>query len=68
MSALCVWQAMRWLTAPLTVEFSNLKQTFNPKDMDVFFQNFSPDQVGQRPTLVSFDGGMVFFVNSTPSA
>ncbi|KAH9831173.1 peptidase S8/S53 domain-containing protein [Rhodofomes roseus] len=28
-----------------------------PADMDMFFGNYSPSQVGQRPALVSIDGG-----------
>lgn len=26
-------------------------------DIDLFFGNYSPSQVGQRPALVSIDGG-----------
>ncbi|KAH9978682.1 subtilisin-like protein [Lactifluus volemus] len=37
------------------VEFT--PQAYLPSDLDMFFRNFSPSQVGQRPTLVSIDGG-----------
>lgn len=33
-------------------------QAFLAGDLDVFFSNFSPSQVGQRPTLISIDGGI----------
>lgn len=32
-------------------------QAFLAGDLDVFFGNFSSSQVGQRPTLISIDGG-----------
>ncbi|KAI0717849.1 subtilisin-like protein [Cerioporus squamosus] len=32
-------------------------QSHIPSDFDVFFGNYSKDQVGQRPTLISIDGG-----------
>ena len=32
-------------------------QSYNPGDMDGFFKQFSPDQVGQRPVEYDFDGG-----------
>ena len=34
-------------------------QTHNASDFDVFFGNYSKDQVGERPTLVSIDGGFL---------
>ncbi|OBZ66344.1 Aorsin [Grifola frondosa] len=34
-------------------------QAHNPSDFDLFFGNFSSSQVGQRPTLVSIDGGFI---------
>ncbi|KAI0672543.1 subtilisin-like protein [Trametes maxima] len=34
-------------------------QTHNPADFDVFFANYSKNQVGERPKLVSFDGGSI---------
>ncbi|TBU52869.1 subtilisin-like protein [Dichomitus squalens] len=34
-------------------------QTHNPSDFDVFFGNYSKAQVGERPTLVSIDGGFL---------
>ncbi|EMD39042.1 hypothetical protein CERSUDRAFT_112730 [Gelatoporia subvermispora B] len=34
-------------------------QTHNPSDLDVFFGNFSKSQVGERPTLISIDGGVL---------
>ncbi|CAL1713696.1 unnamed protein product [Somion occarium] len=39
------------------VEFT--PQAFLAGDLDLFFGNFSPSQVGTRPTLVSIDGGVV---------
>ncbi|KAK7689950.1 hypothetical protein QCA50_006590 [Cerrena zonata] len=39
------------------VEFT--PQSFLAPDLDLFFANFSPSQVGVRPTLVSIDGGVV---------
>ncbi|KAI0305677.1 subtilisin-like protein [Multifurca ochricompacta] len=39
------------------VEFT--PQAFLAPDLDLFFQNFSSTQVGQRPILVSIDGGVV---------
>ncbi|KAF9807920.1 hypothetical protein IEO21_08015 [Rhodonia placenta] len=32
-------------------------QAYLPNDLDLFFANFSPSQVGQRPVLDSIDGG-----------
>ncbi|OSX61657.1 hypothetical protein POSPLADRAFT_1040138 [Postia placenta MAD-698-R-SB12] len=32
-------------------------QAYLPGDLDLFFGNFSPSQVGQRPVLESIDGG-----------
>ncbi|KAH9176550.1 subtilisin-like protein [Lactarius sanguifluus] len=37
------------------VEFT--PQAFLAPDLDLFFKNFSSKQIGQRPTLVSIDGG-----------
>ncbi|KAI0752912.1 subtilisin-like protein [Daedaleopsis nitida] len=34
-------------------------QSHVPSDFDVFFGNYSKSQVGQRPTLVSIDGGAI---------
>ncbi|TBU52071.1 subtilisin-like protein [Dichomitus squalens] len=34
-------------------------QSHNPSDFDVFFGNYSKNQVGERPTLVSIDGGFI---------
>ncbi|KAI0686626.1 subtilisin-like protein [Earliella scabrosa] len=34
-------------------------QTHIPADFDVFFGNYSKSQVGQRPTLISIDGGLL---------
>ncbi|OCH93713.1 subtilisin-like protein [Obba rivulosa] len=34
-------------------------ESHNPSDFDVFFGNFSKDQVGERPTLISIDGGIL---------
>uniref|UniRef100_A0A0W0G632 tripeptidyl-peptidase II n=1 Tax=Moniliophthora roreri TaxID=221103 RepID=A0A0W0G632_MONRR len=39
------------------VEFT--PQAYVPEDLDIFFGNFSPSQVGARPELVSIDGGVV---------
>ncbi|OBZ72773.1 Tripeptidyl-peptidase SED1, partial [Grifola frondosa] len=32
---------------------------YNPSDFDVFFKRFSPSQVGQRPKMISIDGGTI---------
>ncbi|KZT10453.1 subtilisin-like protein [Laetiporus sulphureus 93-53] len=37
------------------VEYS--PEAFLDADMDAFFANFSPSQVGQRPAVISIDGG-----------
>lgn len=37
------------------VEYS--PEAYLDADMDAFFGNYSPSQVGQRPALVSIDGG-----------
>ncbi|PCH37568.1 subtilisin-like protein [Wolfiporia cocos MD-104 SS10] len=34
-------------------------QAYTAADLDLFFANFSPSQVGERPVLVSIDGGFV---------
>ncbi|OBZ72683.1 Aorsin [Grifola frondosa] len=34
-------------------------QAYLPSDLDIFFTNFSKSQIGQRPTLVSIDGGTI---------
>ncbi|KAI0922999.1 hypothetical protein AcV5_009837 [Taiwanofungus camphoratus] len=34
-------------------------QAYVPSDLDLFFANFSSSQIGERPTLVSIDGGVV---------
>ncbi|KZT01332.1 subtilisin-like protein [Laetiporus sulphureus 93-53] len=34
-------------------------QAYVPSDLDMFFANFSPSQVGERPVLFSIDGGFV---------
>ncbi|OCH90819.1 subtilisin-like protein [Obba rivulosa] len=34
-------------------------ETHDPSDLDVFFGNFSTDQVGERPILVGIDGGVI---------
>ncbi|THH07970.1 hypothetical protein EW146_g9146 [Bondarzewia mesenterica] len=39
------------------VEFT--PQAYLAGDLDLFFGNFSPSQVGDRPVLVSIDGGVV---------
>ncbi|TBU37252.1 subtilisin-like protein [Dichomitus squalens] len=33
-------------------------QAFLQSDLDMFFANFSPSQVGKKPTLISIDGGV----------
>lgn len=38
-----------------TVEYT--PQSHVPSDFDVFFGNYSKSQVGERPTLISIDGG-----------
>ncbi|KZT34095.1 subtilisin-like protein [Sistotremastrum suecicum HHB10207 ss-3] len=32
-------------------------QSYLPADLDMFFKNFSKSQIGQRPNLISIDGG-----------
>ncbi|KZT63388.1 subtilisin-like protein [Daedalea quercina L-15889] len=39
------------------VEFT--PNAYRPSDLDLFFANFSPSQVGERPILESIDGGVV---------
>ncbi|KAF8265230.1 subtilisin-like protein [Lactarius quietus] len=39
------------------VEFT--PQAYIASDLDLFFKNFSPTLIGQRPKLVSIDGGVV---------
>ncbi|KAI0648913.1 subtilisin-like protein [Trametes meyenii] len=34
-------------------------QAYVPSDLDMFFGNFSKSQVGERPSLVSIDGGTI---------
>ncbi|KAN0090293.1 Peptidase S8/S53 domain containing protein [Hyaloscypha variabilis] len=34
-------------------------QAYLPSDLDMFFRNFSPSLVGQRPTFDSIDGGLL---------
>lgn len=34
-------------------------QAYLPSDLDMFFRNFSPSQVGQRPIFDSIDGGIL---------
>ncbi|KAF7800219.1 hypothetical protein EIP86_011466 [Pleurotus ostreatoroseus] len=34
-------------------------QSYIPGDLDMFFKNFSSSQVGQRPDLISIDGGQL---------
>ena len=34
-------------------------QAYVPSDLDLFFRNFSPKAVGERPILDSIDGGVV---------
>lgn len=38
-----------------TVEYT--PQAYVASDLDLFFSNFSPSQVGERPVLYSIDGG-----------
>ncbi|KAI0044218.1 subtilisin-like protein [Auriscalpium vulgare] len=45
------------------VEFT--PQAYLAEDLDLFFKNFSRSQIGQRPTLVSIDGGFVQTDNKT---
>ncbi|TDL20636.1 subtilisin-like protein [Rickenella mellea] len=44
------------------VEFT--PQAFLQPDLDMFFKNFSPSQVGQKPILVSIDGGVAQTTNT----
>ncbi|EMD37169.1 hypothetical protein CERSUDRAFT_115082 [Gelatoporia subvermispora B] len=44
------------------VEFT--PETHDPSDFDVFFGNFSKSQVGERPTLVGIDGGIIIMNSS----
>ncbi|KAL6301121.1 peptidase S8/S53 domain-containing protein [Sparassis latifolia] len=34
-------------------------QAYVPSDLDLFFSNFSPSQIGERPYLYSIDGGYI---------
>ncbi|PCH35494.1 subtilisin-like protein [Wolfiporia cocos MD-104 SS10] len=34
-------------------------QAYVPSDLDIFFEMFSPSQVGERPVLYSIDGGFI---------
>ncbi|OSC99915.1 subtilisin-like protein [Trametes coccinea BRFM310] len=34
-------------------------QAYVPSDLDMFFANFSKSQIGQRPNLISIDGGTI---------
>ena len=45
------------LPHPILVEYT--PQAYVASDLDMFFGNFSPSQVGQRPVLNSIDGGML---------
>ncbi|EPT03314.1 hypothetical protein FOMPIDRAFT_1158787 [Fomitopsis schrenkii] len=45
------------------VEFT--PNAYRGSDLDMFFANFSPSQVGQRPILVSIDGGVVQTTNES---
>ncbi|KAI0063506.1 subtilisin-like protein [Artomyces pyxidatus] len=45
------------------VEFT--PQAYVADDLDLFFRNFSSRQIGQRPTLVSIDGGFVQTTNQS---
>jgi hypothetical protein len=38
-----------------TVEFG--KNVYRPWNLDMFFETYSPDQVGVIPTLISVEGG-----------
>lgn len=40
----------------ITVEYT--PQAYVASDLDMFFKNFSQSQVGERPVLVSIDGGI----------
>ncbi|GJF00417.1 subtilisin-like protein [Phanerochaete sordida] len=39
-------------------------ETYTPDDMDMFFKNFSATQIGERPNLISIDGGSINFTNA----
>lgn len=39
-------------------------ETYTPNDMDLFFKNFSASQIGERPKLISIDGGSINFTNA----
>ncbi|KAI0254130.1 subtilisin-like protein [Lactifluus subvellereus] len=47
------------------VEFT--PQAFLGRDLDLFFRNFSSTQIGQRPIVVSIDGGVIQNRNQSPS-
>ena len=42
----------------LTCALVEYVASYSPKDLDLFFSNFSKSQVGQRPIFESIDGGM----------
>ena len=39
-------------------------QAYVATDLDMFFSNFSPTQVGERPVLNSIDGGTYFWTTA----
>jgi hypothetical protein len=47
----------------ISVEYT--PQAYVASDLDMFFKNFSKSQIGERPTLVSIDGGKWWFDNGT---
>ena len=46
---------LNWHASTYLVEYT--PQAYLADDLDLFFRNFSKSQVGQRPDLVSIDGG-----------
>lgn len=40
-----------------TLQVEYTPQAYVATDLDMFFANFSPTQVGERPVLNSIDGG-----------
>ena len=54
-SAMPPQQEIEDLPHPILVEYT--PQAYVESDLDMFFRNFSPSQVGQRPVLNSIDGG-----------
>ncbi|KAI9001568.1 subtilisin-like protein [Trametes punicea] len=60
---ICVRALYSFVYSPVATEKNSIgiveytPQVYVPSDLDMFFANFSPSQVGERPTFFSIDGG-----------